>query len=68
MAWRIPKRKTPVAYSTKATSDLIVALSQDYETIADVHNAINYDQNAKSILQKYIDFGYGNKIAREWFK
>lgn len=66
--WRIPKRKTPIAYSTKATNDLIVALSQDYETIADVYNAVNYDQDAKDVLQKYIDFGYGNEIARKWFK
>lgn len=66
--WGVPKRKTPIAYSTKATSDLIVTLSQDYETIADVYNAINYDQDAKDVLQKYIDLGYGNKTAREWFK
>ena len=66
--WRIPKRKTPIAYSTKATSDLIVVLSQDYTTITDVYNAINYDQDAKSILQTYISLGYGNEIARKWFK
>lgn len=66
--WRIPKRKTPIAYSTKATNDLIVTLAQDYETITDVYNAVNYDQDAKDILQKYIALGYGNEIAREWFK
>lgn len=68
VVWRIPNRKTPIAYSTKATSDLIVVLSQDYTTITDVYNAINYDQDAKNILQKYIDLGYGNEIARKWFK
>ncbi len=66
--WRVPKRKTPIAYSTKATSDLIAVLSQDYETITDVYNAINYDQDAKEILKKYIELGYGNEIAREWFE
>lgn len=66
--WRVPKRKTPIAYSTRATSDLIVVLSQESETITDVYNAINYDQEAKDILKKYIDLGYGNEIAKEWFK
>ena len=66
--WCVPKRKTPIAYSTKATSDLIAVLAEDYETITDVYNAINYDQDAKDILQKYINLGYGNEIAREWFK
>lgn len=66
--WIIPKRKTPIAYSTKATSDLIAVLSQDYETITDVYNAINYDQDAKDVLQKYIKAGYGNVVAKEWFR
>ena len=66
--WRIPKRKTPIAYSTRATSDLIVVLSQDCETITDVYNAINYDEEAKEVLKKYIERGYGNEIAKEWFK
>lgn len=66
--WAVSKRKTPIAYSTKATSDLIVVLSQDYETITDVYNAINYDQEAKDVLQKYIKAGYGNVVAKEWFR
>lgn len=68
VSWTVPKRKRPIAYSTKAVSDLIVVLAQEYETIADVYNAINYDIEAKAVLQKYIDLGYGNQIAREWFK
>lgn len=66
--YRIPKKKKPIAYSTKATSDLIVVLAQDYETISDVYNAVNYDQDAKDVLKKYIDLGCGNVIAREWFR
>lgn len=68
VAYRLPKKKKPIAYSTKATSDLIVVLAQEYETITDVYNAINYDQDAKDVLQKYIEAGYGNVIAREWFR
>ena len=68
VAYRLPKKKKPIAYSTKATSDLIVVLAQEYSTITDIYNAINYDQDAKDILQKYIEAGYGNAIAREWFR
>ena len=66
--YRLPNKKKPIAYSTTATSDLIVVLSQECQTIIDVYNAINYDQDAKDVLQKYIDLGYGNEIAREWFR
>lgn len=66
--YTVPNKKKPIAYSTVATQDLIVILAQDYETISDVYNAINYDQDAKDVLKKYIDLGYGNAIAREWFR
>lgn len=66
--WRLSNKKRPIAYSTVATQDLIVMLAQDYDTIFDVYNAINYDEDAKGVLQKYIDLGYGNVIAREWFR
>lgn len=66
--WMIPKKKRPIAYSTKATSDLIILLSNDYTTIQKVHDAINYDQDAKDILQKYIDAGYGDQVASIFFK
>lgn len=66
--WTVPNKKKPIAYSTVATSDLIGLLAEDFETIQDVYDAINYDVEAKEILQKYIDLGYGNEIARQWFK
>lgn len=66
--YTVPNKKKPIAYSTVATQDLIVILAQDYETISDVYNAINYDQDAKDVLKKYIDLGYGGVIAREWFR
>ena len=66
--YTVPNKKKPIAYSTKATNDLIVVLAQEYETISDVSNAISYDQDAKDVLQKYIDLGYGDVIAREWFR
>jgi hypothetical protein len=66
--WFVPNKKKPIAYSTVATSDLIGLLSQECETIQNVYDAINYDEEAKEILQKYIDLGYGNEVAREWFR
>lgn len=66
--WFIPNKKKPIAYSTVATSDLIGLLAEDFETIQDVYDAINYDVEAKEILQKYIDLGYGNEIAKNWFR
>ena len=66
--WYVPNKKQPIAYSTTAASDLIGLLAEDFETIQDVYDAINYDPEAKEILQKYIDLGYGNEIAANWFK
>lgn len=71
VSWHKPKSKInskPIAYSTVATNDLIVILSQMYDTIEDIYKAINYDQEAKEIMKKYIDLGYGNYIARDYFK
>lgn len=66
--WTVPNKKKPITYSTVATSNLIGLLSQEYETIQDVYNAVVYDVEAKEILQKYIDLGYGNEIAKQWFR
>ncbi len=65
--WTLPSRKRPIAYSTKAVSDLIVVLSQRYETIQDVYDNIVYDDAAKRILKIYIDRGYGAVRARDYF-
>lgn len=67
--WYLPKRKKAFATSTKATKDLVDILSHEDKTrtIEDVYNLINYDEEAKEILKTYIDKGYGNEIASEWF-
>lgn len=66
--WYLPCKKRPIAYSTKAASDLIVVLSQDGATIQEVHDRITYDVEARKILEIYIEKGYGNSIARNLFK
>ena len=68
VSWYLPNRKTPIAYSTKAASDIIVVLAADGGTIQDVYDSIIYDREAREILKKYIDKGYGNVIAKEFFK
>lgn len=65
--WFVPNKKKPIAYSTLATKHIIGLLSEELNTIQDVYDAILYDPEAKAILQKYIDLGYGNETAREWF-
>ena len=62
------KKSKPIAFSTIATSDLIVTLSHEKKTILDIYNAINYDDDAKSIMKKYIDLGYGDYVAKNYFK
>lgn len=66
--WHLPNKKRPFAYSTKATSDLIVTLAQTFETIQNVYDNIIYDYEAKSILRVYIERGYGQCKARNFFK
>lgn len=66
VSWCLPDKKRPFAYSTKATSDLIVVLAESNQTTKDVYNAINYDEDAKKILKEFIDSGYGNYIFKDF--
>ena len=68
VAWYVPNRKRPIAYSTKATSNYIILLAESGKTISEIYNLVNYNQEAKDILQKYIEFGYGNMIACKFFR
>ena len=67
--WHIPGKKTPIAYSTRAASDLIEALSEDNPsaTIKELLSKVTYDEEAKKVLGQYIDAGYGDQVANEWF-
>ena len=67
--WHIPGKKTPIAYSTKAASDLIEVMADDNPTatISELKDKITYDVEAKKVLQSYIDSGYGDHVANEWF-
>jgi len=67
--YTITDRKMPIAYSTRATSDLIEALSDDNPTatISELKDLVDYDQEAKKVLQQYVDAGYGNTTASDFF-
>jgi N12 class adenine-specific DNA methylase len=64
-----PNKATVVAYSTKATSDTIDVMADENPTatISQLRDLILYDQDAKKVLQQYIDAGYGDQVASEWF-
>ena len=63
----VPKGR-PIAFSTTATSDLIALLAEDGCTIEELKDQIVYDIEAKEIIQKYIDLGYGKLIAKDCFR
>ena len=67
--WYAPNSKTIVAYSTRACKDLIDVMADDNPTmtISELHDAINYDDEAKKVLQAYIDSGFGDDVANEHF-
>ena len=66
--WYVPNKKRPIAYSTRAVSDAIALFSESGGTIEEVRSQIHYNPEAIEILTKYIELGYGNVVAREWFK
>ena len=67
--WYAPNTKIIIAYSTRASSDLVESMSKDNPkmTISELHNAINYDTEAKKVLQAYINSGFGDYVASEHF-
>ena len=68
--WEIPKRKKPVAWSTKGASNLIAVIAREEKglTIRQTRERINYCPEARAILDIYIEKGYGDEIAAHWFK
>ncbi len=60
---KLPK---PFAITTVATSDLICALAQEYDTVIEIYNHINYDEDAKRVLEYFINNGYANETLRNY--
>lgn len=64
--WLVPSRKTPIAYSTQAVSHLIGLFAEQGMTFSEAHAAINYDVEAKAVIQKFIDLGFGDHNMTEF--
>lgn len=67
--WHLPQRKDhskyqkrPFAYSTVATSDMLAMIAEEteHQTPNEILPLITYDDDAKRIMQGYIDKGYGD--------
>lgn len=59
-----PKRKTPIAYGTVATSRLLGMLAEDNPeaTIRQVRNMIHYDNDAVAVCDEYIAHSEGDVV------
>lgn len=57
--WHVPERKTPVAYSTVATSRLIGILAEEGHTFASARAAVLFDQEAQAVLDVFVARGLG---------
>lgn len=57
-----------IGYTTNATSKLLGALAEDGCTFNELYSKINYDNEGKEIIKKYIDSGCGNLIAKKHIK
>lgn len=63
--WRKKGKKKPFVQCEKASADLIFILANEDKTrtVKDIYNLINYDVDAKNVLQKMIELGYGGEFA-----
>jgi hypothetical protein len=62
--WHLPDGKGSFkarrfATTTSATSALIEALAGDGHTVQSAHNAVLFDDDAKTVLAGFIEAGYG---------
>ena len=60
VAWHVPGRKTPIAYSTRATSDMIQDLADQGFTLAESRRRLLYDDEGQAVLDEYIKRGFGD--------
>ena len=69
ITWYAPHQKSPIAYSTAAVRDFIGAMVDDNPTatVRELQAKIKYDQDAKKVLQQYIDAGYGDDVVSDCF-
>lgn len=57
--WFVPGRKTPIAYSTQATSSLIGLLAEDGHTFSSARDRLTFDREGIAVVDEYITRGHG---------
>lgn len=63
VAYILPGKKRPAAYSPLIVSNEIVCFARDGLTVRQVYDALIYSPDGRAVLQKYIDAGYGDTEA-----
>lgn len=64
--WYVEGRKTPIAYSTTATSLLLGVLAADGHTFASAREHVPYDPEGQAVLDAYISRGLGDRNMAEY--
>ena len=68
VAWNVPKRKKPIAYSTIATRDAINCVAENGDTLMEVRQKFDrliYDAEAIAVLDEYIRRGFGDWVYKD---
>ena len=68
VAWNVPKRKTPIAYSTIATRDAINCVAENGDTMLEVRHKFGRlicDAEAIAVLDEYIRRGFGDWVYKD---
>lgn len=66
--WFIQGRKKPIAFSSESTMRTILVLGEKDCTFEELYKKINYDIEAKKVIQEYIKKGYGKEITNKHFR
>lgn len=66
--WFLPQQKRPFASSTVASSNLISLLGENGSTFQEVLTTINYDDEAKTIVEYFCNNGFANKKVSDYVR
>jgi len=66
VSWCLPGKKKPFTYSPIATSRFIQLLAEDGHTARSAIDASQHDDEAKAILQAFVDAGYGEALLSKF--
>lgn len=64
--WHLPGAKRRFATTTRATSEMIVELAGDTLTFAQALDAVNFDVDAKIVLEHFCNSGYADELVAKY--